>query len=314
MQNNIYYGLYRAETPLMHGADEKMETTTLCRYNMQILKDGSSIKIYNLSTSTWRHTIRENAALRLLSLLDLKFEDIPELVQIVLVSGGPRLEKGEIVPLAFVRELRKWFPLLDMMGTTVPFCMFEGKMYPTAINVLTKILANNYCYIEDMIIKEFSVDIDSLSDIVTEFQFNTKRDPRTKEVKNVNDTEYGTVANMFDTQMIIKGALLGHQVVIRDYDNGLLSSCLNSALEEWKRNGSYIGGKKSQGCGNVSFEYKPALSDPNIYESFIIKNKDVLKSMVMDDKVWKDKNAIFDKVKKKSIDFFDAVDDLNESK
>jgi hypothetical protein len=297
MRYDTYYGLYRAETPLQHGADEKMETTSLCRYNTYILKSGALVKIYTLSVSTWRHVVRENATLRLLHIVGLDFKELPEIVQIVLMSGGPRLEKGDVVPLAFIKEIRKWFPLIDMMGTTVPFCMIEGKLYPTEITVLTKIIADEEFLIEGNIINSFKIDKETLPDVVTEFQFNTKRDPRTAEVADIKDTQYGTVANMFDTQIVMKGARLGHQIVIRDYDNQLLTSCLSSALDEWAMNGAYIGGKKSQGCGKVSFNYVPEFPSPSIYENFINENKMKIKDFLMDKKIWEDKETILKKIK-----------------
>jgi len=291
MRIDTYYGLYKAETSIQHGTDEKMETTALCRYNT-FLKDGKSIRIYNISVSTFRHTIRDSATDRLLSILGMSFEDLPEISQIIFKSGGPRLEKGEVVPLAFIKAVRKWFPLIDLMGTTTPFCMIEGRLYPTEINTLTRSLIEGSFYIEDNIVKEFSLQKDLLPEIVTEFQFNTKRDPRAFMVDDVKNIQYGTVANMFDTQQIIKGTLLGHQVVIRDYENQMLGSCVSSALAEWIRGGSYIAGKKSQGCGKVSFKYSPLLPSTSIYEDFVAANKDMISSLIMNKKVWEDKNTI----------------------
>jgi len=288
---STFYGLFRAETPLNHGADEKMETTSLCRYNTVLLEDGKEVKVYNISVAAYRHNIREFGCHRLLNLLGLFVEDLPEISNVIFLSGGPRLEKGEVAPLEFIRFIRQWFPLLDLMGCTTPFTMISGKFTPTAINVLAREVAEANFFIEGNILDLFGITPESLPSVVTEFQFNSKRDTRTEifDIANTKNTDCGTVANIFDTQVVRKGARLGHQVMIRDYDNKMLESCLSSALREWQRSGCHVGGKINQGCGQVSLQYAPSLVSPEIYENFVIDNASKIKNMVLDKKIWMNK-------------------------
>ena len=304
MTNKTFFGLYRAETPLSHQADESMETTSICRYNTVLLEDGSIVKVYNISSASFRNDIRVNAAKRLLDLVDLTLEDIPEIANVVLLSGGPRLERSEpVFPLEYIRKVREWFPMLDLLGGTTQFCMIESKMAPTSLNALTKSISE--FVIESSIISEYGIDIDSLPDVVTEFQFNVKADPRTKfdkiletgeieEGESAEDSECRMVANMFDIQVIRKGTRLGHQVFIRDYDNLLLSSCFASSLVMWNRNGGYIGGRRAQGYGKVSWVYSPQLPSEEIYENFVVDNRDRIRSMIMDREIWKNQKAFLD--------------------
>jgi len=304
MINRTFFGLYRAETPLSHQADKSMETTSIFRYNTVLLDDGSTTKVYNISSASFRNDIRVNAGRRLLKLVNLTLEDIPEIANVVLLSGGPRLERSEtVLPLEYINKVREYFPILDLLGGTTQFCMIEGRMAPTSINALTKITSN--FLIENAIIKSHNINKDILPDVVTEFQFNVKVDARTKydkiidngdsiqveRGKAVGDSESGIVANMFDVQVIRKGTLLGHQVFIRDYENSLLSSCFASALSSWKENGSYIGGRIAQGYGKVSWMYSPRLPVETIYEEYITNNKDRIRSMIMDREIWKDQKA-----------------------
>lgn len=306
-----YHGLYTAETALSHLADERMETTSVCRSNNGLLPDGKIIKMYNISSNAYRQAIRYNGALRLLEMVDLTIEEIPEIAAVVLFSGGPRLESSEnVTPVKFLRTCCELFPLIDLLGCTVIFTMIEGRLSATQLNALTPEMLNFKP--EKGVIDRFKINPKSLPQKVVEFQFNTKRDPR----KHFNDkksgerldmpdeidqaymkknTECGVVANMFECQIIIKGTRLGHCVHLTSHSPkhlGMLGSCWASCLKKWDEEGGKIGGKISQGNGQVSWQYLPNLPSPEIYENFVTERKDLLKKIILEGGTWKDKNII----------------------
>jgi len=306
-----YRGLFKAETSLSHSADERMETTSVCRSNEAILLGGKIIKVYNLSSNTYRNCIRRYGAYRLLELLGITENDIPEISNVILFSGGPRLESSEnVVPVKFIRECCKYFPLLDLLGATVLFTMLNGKLDATQLNTLTPDMINFKS--EKRVMESFAINPESLPQKVVEFQFNTKRDPRTHfddkksgerlEMPDEFDqaylkkhTECGVVANMFEVQVIMKGVQLGHLATLTSHSEkhlSMLGSCLASCLKKWEQEGGKIGGKISQGCGLVSWEYLPALPDIDEYESFVLKNKEIITKLIMERNTWKDKNCI----------------------
>lgn len=286
MTNQVFYGLFRAETPLNHQSIEKMDTTTICRYNRAILPDGRQIKVYNISASAYRNAIRRHAAKRLFDLLDINPTDLPEISNVIFLSGGPRLESGETVPLGFMRMIRSIFPSLDLLGTTTPFCMIPSAMFPTRLNAMTR--ENTIFYVEQMVRDAFEINASELPDTVTEFEFGCKRDTRESEAES---HKLGTVANMFDTQLIMQGTQFGHQVVIKS-DNPLTIGCFASALAEWARCGGYIGGKIAQGSGIVSWRYSPAAGFADEYEKYITKDRQRLTDLIMDSEIWTDKQKL----------------------
>lgn len=195
MSYRKFLGLFTAETPLSHQADEKMETTIICRYNIAV-KDGRYVKVYNISANAFRNAVRRNGAQRLLDLIGMKIEDLPEIANVVLFSGGPRLEKsvssrykgegkskssGGQIPIEYSNTLCRWFPLLDLLGCTTQFCMVPhdgSKMAPTSLNALTPEIAS--FKIESSVIDAHEIKIESLPGVVTEFQFNSKQDSRVR--------------------------------------------------------------------------------------------------------------------------------------
>lgn len=286
--NKKIYLKYKAETTISHRADESMKTTSLVRTNNVII-DGKRYKVPNISAASIRtRLIRQPATNRLLDLLELDAKDLPILSHTVLYSGGGRLESAEThMPLQYIRTVRQYFPLLACLGATTNFCMLEGDFKVTSANALLKDIVKSNCFeIEDTIIKKFNIDTENLSNIVTEFQFNTKRDSRL----NVDENDK-TIANIFDQQLLIKGTLLGNLILIRDYDE-LKGSFLNSSLINWKKEGGFIGGQSSQGSGILSYQLSENLPKPEIYENFVIENKDLIIKLLMEEKIWKDKKVI----------------------
>jgi hypothetical protein len=311
MKHNVFYGIFTAESPINHQADEKMETTSICRSNTAITADGKEVKIYNISANAFRNVIRRHAADRLLTLLDLSPIAIPEIANVILYSGGPRLDKTAKsrgdgkekkkkpigLPLEYSYAVCQWFPMLELLGNTTQFCFIpvEGShLAPTSLNALTPETAQ--FGIEQTVLSHHGIDVASLPDVVTEFQFNSKHDPRVKHEQTADsqtNCECGEVANIFEVQYLCKGTRLAHQAYIADRDDGMLSSCLSSALQEWQRQGGFIAGKKAQGAGVVSWQYLPVLPSPEKYEAFITAQKSILKGMVEDREIWKSEEAFF---------------------
>jgi len=288
-----------------------METTTVCRSNNAILPGGKIIKVYNISSNAYRNVLRRYGAARLLDLICLNVEEIPEIAAVVLFSGGPRLESSEnVTPRKFLRKCCELFPLIDLLGCTVLFTMVEGRLAATQLNALIPEMAN--FQIEKKAMDKFNINPGLLPVKVVEFQFNTKRDPR----KYFNDkksgerletpteidqaylkknTECGVVANMFEVQMILKGTLLGHCVTLTSHAPkhlDMLGSCLASCLKKWQEEDGKIGGKIGQGCGAVSWRYSPDMPSPDLYENFVNDNKVLLKKLILEAGTWKDKNVI----------------------
>lgn len=296
MTRQVFYGLYKAETPLQHSSDESMETTTLFRNNEVLLKNGEILKNYNISAASFRHTIRENAVNRMLEIIGMTQEELPEVSHVILFSGGPRLNKKKTenvvlgdIHIKFSHFINENIPLLELLGSTCFFSMLPAwgsALAVTSLNVLQPELQE--FTIEKEIIEKFNINVNRLSKEVAEFQFNTKTDKRVKFDGETPEGECETIKNIFDVQYIKKGTLFGNYININENKQGLLTSCFSSAIKEWKRNGSYIAGKKSVGAGVLSSCFSPELPSEELYEKFIEENQANIKKIVLDTKVWKD--------------------------
>lgn len=299
MKITNHHCLSKAETNLSHQADEKMETTALFRYENAVGKNGDNIKVYNISAGSFRSTLRRAGAYQLCDLLGLKPEELPELSHVVLFSGGPRLESSETIkPLNSERALRQLFPLLDLFGGTVSYTMLESQFKTTQLTAINKTIYNNFD-LEKEILDCFKINVNELPESVVDFEYNTKKDSRVKydNESSKEGCDCGTVANIFDIQIIKKGTWLANKVILNDYDDNLLSSCLNSCIQYWQNSGGLIGGKTSQGHGHVSFNLQPILAETSIYIDYINNLKDQIKKAIMDKQIWKDKKAILNHLK-----------------
>ena len=298
-----YYGLYLALTPIQHATDERMETSVVFRSNVGVLPDGERVKIYNVSANAFRHGVREHAALRLLDLVGLTLSDIPEMTNVVLFSGGPRLDKkrGDVVaggpgkiPIAYSNTICEWFPMLELLGTTTLFCFvphFGSRLAPTALNALTRKVAA--FPLEAKVLAAHGVDPAMLPATVTELQFNVKHDPRTHyDELDGKKADAGEVRNLFDVQYVVKGTRFANRVVIDDHDDGMLSSCFASAMAAWRQRAGFIAGKRAQGAGVISWTYTPELPPPGLYEDFVAERKDALRALLLDADIWKDEKAL----------------------
>jgi hypothetical protein len=296
MTRQIFYGLYKAETPLQHSSDESMETTTLFRSNEIILENGELFKNYNVSAASFRHVIRQNATNKMLEIIGLKPEELPEVSHVILFSGGPRLNKKKVehsvlgdIHIKFSNFINENIPIIELLGSTCFFSMLPAwgsALTVTSLNVLQPELKE--FSIEKTIMETFKIHTNELCKEVSEFQFNTKVDGRVRFDGEAPEGECETVRNIFDVQYLKKGTLFGNCISIVEREDGLLSSCFSSAIKEWQKTGRYIAGKKSVGAGMLSSRFSPSLPSEEPYEKFIKENKTKIKDILQDTAIWKD--------------------------
>lgn len=339
MNNNRHewYGLYTTETIAFTGTQERNETTSLFRYN----KKSNGYKVPNFSSNAVRNRLRVACFTDLISRVGVTLDELPVFNNLVMFSGGPRLENSDVtIRLEFLRELFKWIPGMYLFGGTTAFNMIGSVLTVSSLDAMLPQYIRDF-KIPGEVLKIFGLDVDSLPEVVTEFQFNTKKDIRElpdtietlskEELQNklslseITDAEYAefqvsyddpeklfritrneekdkTVANMFDTQVLMAGTkmchylALGRENILKNHD--ILTSCLAATLKQFQKE-PFLGARKSNGYGMVSFEYMPQLDDDTLYASFVEENKQRIYDILMDDKLFVDHKCI---VKYKKFD------------
>ena len=312
-----FNGLFKLESIAFHGAGESRETTSLFRSNMKTLPNGEEIRVHNFSSATVRSAFRRACFYDLLRRLDLDISELPTMNHIVMFSGGPRLESSEVtVRLNFLRELFKWLPGMQLFGGTTKFNMIQSVLQVYSLDALLPRYVENFI-IPGAVVEAFGIDKGSLAENVKEIQFNTKRDIRElpdeilkKKVGELTEAEKAeflqcfddeetyfqvienpdrkntTLANMFSIEVLKAGTLLGHWLIIENtgdkQQDEMLKSCLAALLKYFKEEMPYFGGKKSNGMGLVTFDYKPDLTDCSLYAEFVEQNKERIRTIVLD--------------------------------
>lgn len=323
----VFYGLYKLESIAFHGTQERSETTSLFRYNTKILPDGREIKVPNFSAASVRNRMRVSCFLDLMKRLEItSLRKLPTMNHVVMFSGGPRLENSDVsIRLEFLRELFAWLPGMQLFAGTTGFNMVESALRVFPVEALLPDYVRNFS-IPKSVTEEFGIDVGSLVETVTEFQFNTKKEMRLlpdeilqKPIADLTEVEKEmylpmfddpeqaitvienpdkkgtTIANMFDIEVLKAGTRMGHLLGIAHNEvlnqQEMLKSCLSASLNYFK-NEPYFGGKKSAGMGMVSFEYRPALTDSSLYSKFVEANKDRIRAIVLDPKIFTDYKTI----------------------
>ena len=100
---------------------------------------------------------------------------------------------------------------------------------------------------------------------------------------------------MFDLQILRAGTVLSSYLGLPHnnplHNNDMLEQCLANTLKEFS-NDPYVGGKRSNGFGRVSFEYSPKLSDDTKYVAFVKKHQSRIKDILTDEHLFADYKCI----------------------
>jgi len=260
--NKIIDGIITLQSPLIHGADEKMGVDTKFR-RLAYIVDGAVEWIPTVSGNSIRGVMRRLIANDFIQRLGMDKTGISDKIYYMFFSGGA-LEKGSIISGIDVgarREFREKIPFMSIFGGSVGNQIMAGKM----------IVDNAVPTCKETSINTGIESSLSYWDLLQEIYLTRRDDLEDKEAtKNATQMKYSM-------ECLHTGVRLKHGFTLMNC-NDVETACFYQALYLWIQDG-YLGGKSSIGMGKFSAEYTNR-GDVQLYLDYVEQNKVVLAEYV----------------------------------
>lgn len=298
MKTYILEGVCTALSSISHNGGESNGITTQLRREKIVQHNGKVIEIPIISGNSIRGTIRDLAAIDILT----KHDDIKVEVDAdsfnLLFSGGSLENVGEKnLDIEKVRQLRKDIPMLSVLGCSIgniiiPGKVDIGKLIPICqetLSIIPKAFHGNeeiktvweYCQTEMYTRKDDTKDENKREFI--------KQEDLTSELKG------GQM--MYNIETLAAGTRFYWKICLRDTTDIETGSFL-SMLQKWGTQSSQVGGNGRVGHGKLKVE----LNKTSVVDSEIeFKNSDFVTYIDKAKEAKKDVTAFFQKNEQKTL-------------
>jgi CRISPR/Cas system CSM-associated protein Csm3 (group 7 of RAMP superfamily) len=255
-----YEGILEAKTPIFHGGDEKTGSTPVLR-TITIFNDGRFEVIPYISGNSIRGKLRRLAFLDLFTRLGYE----PNLkLHHILYSGGV-LESVEedygVIDLGLRKTIRETLPLLALFGSSIGNQVLSGKLQVGHAFPICKEYAS---FLPEKL--QFVEQAKESVRLFTGDTFITRRAEIPRQ-----DKDEDAVQMKVDYECFIPGTLFYHFFAL-DYPNDVELSCFGHIMNLFLQT-PFLGGRSSQGDGEIRFSYEPEFMSPDLYLSFIEEKK-----------------------------------------
>ncbi len=238
-----------------HFAKEKMLVST---------KTGQRvIEVPVISGNSFRGVLRRRAGYNLLSLLDIKKENLSEGLQHAFFSGG-MLHKGSgggVIDTQFITKLRQNFPIISLFGSAIGQQLIQGKLDVGQLIPIS-------CQTKGRTNIESEISIYSLLDE----RPATRRDDMEDKTKGSQDPDDQKQQMRYTHEVLVAGTEFYHYFTLKNC-NDLEKGAFWSTLAEFSKYPK-IGGLGCRGFGMVQLGYTINSEAAQKYESWVVENKD----------------------------------------
>jgi hypothetical protein len=237
-----------------HFAKEKMLVST---------KTGQRvIEVPVISGNSFRGVLRRRAGYKLLSLLDIKKENLSESLQHAFFSGG-MLKKGAgigVIDTQFVSKLRSNLPIISLFGSAIGQQLIQGKLDVGQLIPIS-------CQTKGRTNIDSDVSIYSLLDE----RPATRRDDMEDKPKGSQDEDQKQQMR-YTHEVLVAGTEFYHYFTLKSC-NDMEKGAFWSTLAEFSKYPK-IGGLGCRGFGMVKLGYTIETDLAQKYEAWVVENKD----------------------------------------
>jgi len=270
-----FEGKIVAKTPIFHGGDEKTGSTPILRtITIYDSKENRNYILPYISGNSIRGKLRRLIMHDFFTRLEYE----PDLkLHHIFYSGGV-LETTEKmygnVDLELRKNIRDFIIPLSLFGASVGNQVLTGKLQVGHIFPVCK----EYAGFLPEEFRKLEASKKSVR-LFTDDSFITRRDDMNVE----RDVDEQAVQMKVDYECFIPGTIFYHWFAL-DYPTELEMSCFGHMISLFRET-PFLGGRSSQGDGEVEFEYTPEIPDENKYLEFLKENKEDIKKVLDDIKL-----------------------------
>ena len=245
-------GRIKAITPISHSMGTEGITSPLRRENFII--DNKVVQVPVISGNAIRGVLRRHGAKVLLELLGVEPSELPPMAYHLLHDGGIIEEAVHIEPdVEFLRQVRKYIPLVSLFGGCVRQTPLSGKLIVNPAIPITQ-ETERYTGVKTTV---------RLADIVHEVAF-TRRDDR--EMRRLSSP----VQMLYLVECFAAGTEFIHSFILKTNDPIELGS-FHAALRSFNEC-PFLGGRSAAGLGQIEWTYKPDDSLIAKFTKFVKQN------------------------------------------
>jgi len=267
-----YEGWLLAKSPIHHGGNEKTGSTPVLR-TIYLYVDGmGEIPFPYLHGNAIRGKLRRLIMKDFLELLGFEVDKLPVKLYHTFFTGGV-LESTEdnyaTIDLKMRTEIRDLIIPLAVFG-----CAIGNQMIPGILKVghAFPICKEYYIYLPEQYKQDERVNKNVKE--FTDESFHTRKD----DLKADREKDEQAQQMKVDYECFGIGTKFYHWFSL-EWATELEKSCFGRVIELFRKS-PFVGGKSSTGDGEVSFDYRPQISDSKAYISFVESNKDLLIELI----------------------------------